>query len=284
MIILGVPSLLLEFMLGQRYQKGVIQVWLDMHPSLVGVGFASAISAFLIAAYYIAINVWGFYYLFNSMSGQLPWAECPVNGTSLLPVEECVNSSPTEYFFYRTAMGITPSIEETGGFQMCLVAVFIMAWVLVYLFTSKGIESSGKVMYVTATFPFLVLTIFLIRGLTLEGSTNGLKYLITVDFAKLADIDLWLDAAAQVFYSIGLGAGGVIAFASYCPMNQNCMRDSITIGVLNILTALYIAVTIFSIMGFRATYQYNECLDYNIDLRSLEFYAGDCIRLVSIFT
>ena len=146
-----------------------------------------------------------------------------------------------------------------------------MAWTMVFLFVNKGIQSSGKVMYITGTFPFIVLTIFLVRGLTLEGSENGLKYLITVEWSNLADIDIWLDAAAQVFYSIGLGAGGIIAFASYCPMNQNCMRDSVTIGVLNVFTALYIAATIFSIMGFRATYQYNDCLAYNIDVMSDQY-------------
>lgn len=59
MVVMGVPLILLEFMLGQRYQKGVIQCWLDMHPSLLGIGFAAAIAGFLIASYYIVINAWG---------------------------------------------------------------------------------------------------------------------------------------------------------------------------------------------------------------------------------
>ena len=275
MVVMGVPLILLEFMLGQRYQKGVIQCWLDMHPSLLGIGFAAAIAGFLIASYYIVINAWGIYYFFNSLSsfgaGVLPWASCPINGTSFTPEVECLQSSPTEYFFYRNAMGITESIEETGSSQTCLLLVFIMAWAMIFLFMRNGIESSGKVMYFTATFPFLVLLIFLIRGLTLEGSSNGLQYLLKIDGSKLLDIDLWLDAASQVFYSIGIGGGGVIAFASYCPQDQNVMRDSITIGILNVVTALYIAATIFSIMGFRATFQYNECLAENIDTIS-DFY------------
>ncbi len=51
-----------------------------------------------------------------------------------------------------------------------------------------GIKSSGKVVYVTATFPYVVLVILLIRGVTLEGSLNGIKYYIKPDFQKILSV------------------------------------------------------------------------------------------------
>jgi len=165
-------------------------------------------------------------------------------------------------------MNISPNIDETNGFVWWILIVFLMTWVFVYLCVSKGVESSGKAMYVTSSFPYLVLLIFLIRGLTLEGSVDGLIYLFKVDPDVLIDPNLWLDAATQVFFSLSVAAGGIIAFASYCPIHQNCMRDSIFIGGMNAFTALYVATVIFSILGFKATVQFHECLDYNIDILS----------------
>ena len=70
-------------------------------------------------------------------------------------------------------------------------------------------------MYVTATFPYITLTIFLIYGLTLDGALDGLGYLFTPDYDVLATAQVWLDAGTQVFFSMSLAVGGIIAFSSY---------------------------------------------------------------------
>jgi len=269
MIVEGLPLLLLEFMVGQYHQVGALQIWLKHHPMLGGIGLASAFEAFLIGSYYIAIVNWGFYYFFNTFTtGALPWAACPVNGTSLELVQECELSSPTVYFFYRKTMNISESISESNGFQWWILIVFILTWTVVYVVISKGIETSGKVMYVTATFPYLVLTIFLVRGLTLEGAADGLSYITAIKTETLLDVNMWLDAACQVFYSLSIGVGGNIAFASYNPRNQNCMRDAMIVGFANIGTALYVAVVIFSILGFKATTDLKKCIQGNLEYAS----------------
>jgi SNF family Na+-dependent transporter len=273
MVFEGVPLLLIEFMLGQRWKRGSVGMWNKLHPLLGGIGIAAAMEAFIICVYYTAIVCWCFFYLFNSFQAPLPWSECEItliNGTAA-PVAECVKSSPTEYFWYRKAMDITDTIDDSGGFNAWILIVFVMTWCFVYLCVSKGVESSGKAMYITSSFPYLVLLIFLIRGLTLEGSVQGIQYLFRVDWENLADPNLWLDAATQVFFSLSVAAGGIIAFASYCPLHQNCMMDSLVIGGMNAFTALYVAVVIFSILGFKATLQFHECLDGNIDIFSDKF-------------
>ena len=65
----------------------------------------------------------------------------------------------------------------------CLALVFIM----VYFALWKGPKSSGKVVWVTATAPYVVLTILLIRGVTLPGAHKGIYYYLTPDFTKLWD-------------------------------------------------------------------------------------------------
>jgi len=77
---------------------------------------------------------------------------------------------------------------------------------------------------------------------------------------KLLDPMVWLDAATQVFYSFGLAFGSLIAFGSYNPVNNNCVRDVILVSVCNAFTAIYASVVIFTILGFKAMSNVDKCV------------------------
>ncbi|NXP74133.1 S6A19 protein, partial [Ramphastos sulfuratus] len=94
-------------------------------------------------------------------------------------IEECAKSSPVDYFFYRETLNTSTSISDSGSIQWWLLLCLTCAWGVLYVCTIRGIETTGKAVYITSTLPYLVLTIFLIRGLTLKGSTNGIVYLFT---------------------------------------------------------------------------------------------------------
>jgi SNF family Na+-dependent transporter len=66
-------------------------------------------------------------------------------------------------------------------------------------------NSSPQAVYFTSLFPYVVLTIFFIRGITLPGAGAGLIHMYTPKIEKLLETSVWLDAATQVFYSFGLG-------------------------------------------------------------------------------
>lgn len=72
----------------------------------------------------------------------------------------------------------TYALSEFGNIGIIkwdlLLALFI-SWTVVFVCLSKGIKSSGKVVYFTATFPYLILIILLVRGLMLEGAWEGIK-------------------------------------------------------------------------------------------------------------
>ncbi|XP_066572084.1 sodium-dependent neutral amino acid transporter B(0)AT1 [Amia ocellicauda] len=264
LVLEGIPLLHLEFAIGQRLRKGSVGVWSTIHPYLLGVGIASMCVSFLVGLYYNTIIAWVMWYFFNSFQEPLPWSYCPINENRTDYVTECKDSSPVDYFWYRVTLNTSREISDAGGLQWWLVISLICAWAVLYVCCIRGIETTGKAVYVTSTLPYLVLTIFLIRGLTLKGSVDGIIFLFTPDIAELANPATWLDAGAQVFYSFSLAFGGLISFSSYNSVHNNCEKDAVIISIINGLTSIYAATVIYSIIGFRATERYDDCVNGNI--------------------
>ena len=124
--------------------------------------------------------------------GTLPWSECPnladVIGanvshsetyllSTIAQLKECEKSSETQFFWYRQTLDISSSIDEPESIKWWMFLCLLGSWILIYLIIMKGIESSGKVVYFTALFPYVVLTIFFIRGVTLKGASAGLAHM-----------------------------------------------------------------------------------------------------------
>ncbi|KAM4540009.1 inactive sodium-dependent neutral amino acid transporter B(0)AT3 [Odontesthes bonariensis] len=271
----GLPLLYLELAIGQRLRMGSIGVWNSISPLLGGVGIASSIVSFLVSIFYNTILAWVLWYFFHSFQNPLPWSYCPLNDNLTGYNLECEKSTPVNYFWYRETLNITPNIETSGSLQWWLVVCLATAWCVVYVCFIKGIDSMGKAVYVTATFPYLVLTIFLIRALTLPGATDGLLYLFTPDWEILKSPQVWLDAATQIFFSLSLAFGGLIAFSSYNDERNDCERDAVIVGVINSATSLYASISIFSILGFKANSALNSCLTENILTLTNHFEIAD---------
>uniref|UniRef100_A0A0M3HUD7 Transporter n=1 Tax=Ascaris lumbricoides TaxID=6252 RepID=A0A0M3HUD7_ASCLU len=114
--------------------------------------------------------------------------------------------------------------EDLGGVKPSLAFCLLIVFLLVYFALWKGPRSSGKVVWVTATAPYIILTILLIRGVTLPGASKGIYYYLTPDFEKLLDPGVWTAAATQIFFSLGPGFGVLLALSSYNDFNNNCYR------------------------------------------------------------
>ncbi|XP_067004246.1 sodium-dependent neutral amino acid transporter B(0)AT3 isoform X1 [Anabrus simplex] len=260
----GIPIFYLELAIGQRLRKGAIGVWNQVSPYLGGIGISSAVVSFNVALYYNTIIAWCLFYFVQSFQSELPWSKCPnryYENNSYTPEPECMISTPTQYFWYRTTLMVSEDINTPEVFNWKIGLALVAAWILVYLCMIKGIASSGKVVYVTATFPYIVLIIFFFRGVTLKGMSDGLRHLFTPKWYTLADPVVWLEAGTQIFFSLGLAFGGLIAFSSYNPVNNNCYRDAIMVSLTNCFTSMFAGIVVFSIIGFKATLIHERCLE-----------------------
>ncbi|XP_077068512.1 sodium-dependent neutral amino acid transporter B(0)AT2 isoform X2 [Siphateles boraxobius] len=219
---------------------------------------------FFVALYYNVIIAWSLFYMGNSFQYPLPWEQCPVDMISNQTVKECASSSPTSYFWFRKALDISDSIDESGEFNPIMTGCLLAAWAIVCLAMIKGIKSSAKVMYFSSVFPYVVLICFLIRGLMLDGALEGIKYMFYPKLEIWGEVQVWRQAATQVFFALGLGYGSVIAYSSYNPVHNNCHRDAIMVSAINFMTSVLATLVVFVVLGFRAKNIALECVASNV--------------------
>ncbi|KAJ4451056.1 hypothetical protein ANN_02493 [Periplaneta americana] len=158
----------------------------------------------------------------------------------------------------RRVLGLSSGIEETGEIRLSMALCLLLAWIIVFLCLCKGVQSSGKVVYFTALFPYVVLVILFVRGVSLPGASTGILFYLTPDWHRLANAQVWGDAAVQIFFALSPAWGGLITLASYNKFTNNCYncfhfnRDSLIVAISNILTSFFAGLVIFSVIGFLA--------------------------------
>uniref|UniRef100_A0AAX7TNA2 Transporter n=1 Tax=Astatotilapia calliptera TaxID=8154 RepID=A0AAX7TNA2_ASTCA len=257
LIVTGVPLFLMELSLGQYGAAGPITVW-KCCPLLKGIGIGMLCVSTLVCLYYNVIIAWTFYYLGSSFQSPLPWS-CEALANAAICNNTANNSTgkvltPTEIFWNEQVLGVVGSkgLHDPGPVRWPLALCLLAAWIIIFLCMLKGIRSSGKVVYVTATFPYFVLIVLIIRGATLEGSLQGVAFYLTPDWSRLANAQVWNDAASQIFYSLGIGVGGLLSMASYNKFDNNVIRDTIVITTGNCCTSFFAGFAIFSVLGHMA--------------------------------
>uniref|UniRef100_A0A671UL03 Transporter n=1 Tax=Sparus aurata TaxID=8175 RepID=A0A671UL03_SPAAU len=265
LILIGIPLFFLELAVGQRIRRGSIGVWNYISPRLGGIGFASCVVCFFVALYYNVIISWSLFYFSQSFQQPLPWHECPLvkNKTNTYVVPECEKSSATTYYWYREALNISNSISEGGGLNWKMTVCLLIAWSIVCLAMIKGIQSSGKVMYFSSLFPYVVLICFLVRALLLKGSVDGIRHMFTPKLEIMLEAKVWREAATQVFFALGLGFGGVIAFSSYNKRDNNCHFDAVLVSFINFFTSVLATLVVFAVLGFKANIMNSKCVALN---------------------
>ncbi|CAG5131871.1 unnamed protein product, partial [Candidula unifasciata] len=282
MVTCALPLFYLEVACGQFASLGVIAIW-RICPLLRGIGYGMIIVASLVTAYFSVLLAWNFYFIFQSMSATLPWTECgqswnthncfvgkiKVNGTE--GIANRVKRLATEEFMAHNVLEKTSGIEHFGTIRWPLLGCLLLVWVSVFLCLFHGIKYTGKIVYVTATFPYLIMMILLIREASLPGASRGINEYIIPKWGKLIRFHAWGDAAVQIFFSMGMAWGSLINMASYNKFNHNFYREVIIVPVVNFVTSIFAGFFVFCTLGI--VYEKTDvCIEELINLGS-DFFA-----------
>ncbi|XP_048123847.1 sodium- and chloride-dependent GABA transporter 2-like isoform X2 [Alosa alosa] len=217
--------------------------------------------------YYIVILAWAFFYLCSSFQSVLPWSHCNNTWNTAACVEfdrqnitgngSLVENatSPVMEFWEEEVLKLSPGPDQLGSVNWRLALCLLIVWVVCYFCVWKGVKSTGKVVYLTATFPYVMLFILLARGVTLPGASTGIIYYLKPNHTRLADPQVWMDAGTQIFFSYGICLGSLTALGSYNRYNNDCYKDCFLLCLLNSATSFLAGFAIFSVLGFMAEEQ-----------------------------
>ncbi|CAF3041340.1 unnamed protein product [Rotaria socialis] len=283
--LIGAPLYYLELALGQFSSRGPATAFI-LAKGWQGVGFAMIINSVLCMLYYNVVISWALFYFISSFRKRLLWSDCghwwntvrcfvpgdrgttyTINGTTFNctklqyqnPIQhQCTvinltdRITATEEFYYNLLLQKSKSFDDFGTPTLYMALSLLVSWVIVCLCIIKGVKTSGKVAYFTAIFPYVVLLILIIYTSTLSGAVDGVKFYIIPKWELVGDFKTWQAAASQVFFSLGLSFGSLMAYSASNKFDNNFFKQMCIVVSCDCLTGVFAGFAVFATIGFLA--------------------------------
>ncbi|WP_373099914.1 MULTISPECIES: sodium-dependent transporter [Pasteurellaceae] len=228
MIIIGIPMILVENVIGRRMQVNAIDAFggqangKKIHPGWKILGYMGLLGAFGILAYYMVLGGWVLTYIGSLISGDLD-------------LSQHVTIETTSAFF-------NDHIRDAPKTVLIYTALFVaINYVILIKGIKEGIERSVKMLMPLL---FIFLMIMIVRNITLPGAMEGIKFYLVPDFSKISNT-LFVFVLGQVFFALSLGFGVLITLSSYLSKQENLVKTAMVTGVINTLIALAAGFMIF---------------------------------------
>ncbi len=233
LITAGIPLMILEYAMGRRAQAGAPSAFSFLvSKGTEWIGWLSLFVVMLIFLFYPTIMAWSLNYAVHSVT--LQW------GTD------------TSYFFSNLFLQQTAGPGILGGIRWPILFALAIVWLAIYLILFKGVKVVGKVVLWTVTIPWAILVIMVVRGLTLPGAMEGLKFYLTPNFKALANPQVWLAAYGQIFFSLSLAMGTLIVYSSYLKKESDITNNAYITSLANCGTSFFAGFAVFSSLGYLA--------------------------------
>ena len=219
--LIGLPVLLAEFAIGRKGQADVVQSFTNIAPKkpwVIG-GILGVLTSFIILSFYGVIAGWVIYYLFSYITGSAGAVE---------------QGGYADFFL--------SFIGGAGGPVFWQVLFMVIVIGIVFFGVKKGIELSNRVFM-----PLLAIILIMLAGysLTLDGAGEGLAFLFSPDWSAFTDPSVYASAVGQAFFTLSLGMGAMITYASYLPKETNLPSAAGNVVLLDTLFAIIAGLMIF---------------------------------------
>ncbi|XP_016944259.2 sodium- and chloride-dependent glycine transporter 1 isoform X1 [Drosophila suzukii] len=257
-ILAGIPLFYMELLIGQFSSTGCTGMF-RMAPLLKGTGIAQVVVNAYCVCYYSVIISYPIRMISYCFFKKVPWEDCenPWNTDDCVPPNDLGKHNHTDgfktsadEFFHLEVLRISTDISDLGGMVWEQLVSLLITWIIIYLCLVRGIKSVGKVVYFTVPFPYILLFILFVRGVTLPGAWMGIKFYLYPEWHRLLDLKVWADAAIQMFFGLGPGWGGIVNMASFSNFRNNAKCDTIIIVSINVFTSIFAGFVVFAVLGF----------------------------------
>ena len=229
----GLPLLILEYSVGRKYRKSPPAAFRQLKRPMQAIGWWQVVICFVIATYYAVIVAWSLRYAIFSVNKA--WGE-----------------KPDEFFagdFLQSSDAGAGISSYVGGVFWPLLFVWAVVLVILALGVRKGIEKSNIVFIPLLVAFFVVLVI---RAVTLDGASVGLDALFTPDWGALTDGSVWIAAYGQIFFSLSVGFGIMVTYASYLRRRSDLTGSALVAGFANSSFEILAGIGVFATLGFMA--------------------------------
>ena len=231
----GIPLMILEYGLGHAQGGSAVLSFAKIGRKSETLGwFMPVMVMFVIMLYYSVVIAWCLDYVVFSFGVQ--WGE------------------DSQDFFLNKFLKISSGPGELGDFRLPILlsslAIWAIIWVICFKRISHGIERACKIFMPTL---FVLTLVLVFWGLTLPGARQGLDYyLLKPDWSKLGNWKVWNDAFGQIFFTLSLGFGIMIAYASYLPRKAGIVGNAYATSIINCLYSFIAGFAVFSVLGYMA--------------------------------
>lgn len=236
LLIMGVPTLTMEFAMGRAAQKSPLKMYQQLKPGgkWGWHGYVCLLGNILLMMYYTTVAGWMLQYFVDTAAGKfvgLGTAEIDAMFQGML-------ANPGQMAVY---MGI----------------VVVSGFLIISLGVQKGLERVTKYMMLALIVMMLVLAA---NSIFLEGGSEGLKFYLIPDLQRVQDVGLGnvlVGAMNQSFFTLSLGIGAMAIFGSYIGKDHALMGESVRVCILDTLVALCAGLIIFP-----------ACFAYGVDVNN----------------
>lgn len=216
-LIIAIPVMLGEFAVGRKTHKNAVGGFRQLSKPWQILGFNGILCALFISGYYYVIAGWSLDYLVNSINGSL-------------------YSSDVSFADQFTTF-------QSSHWPIVYTIIFILlTHFIIARGVEKGIEKASNIMMPIL---FVILIFMAIRVAFMPGASEGYRFFLTPDFKQAFSPETLFTAAGQAFFSLSVGMGCMVTYASYFNEKTNLIGTSMSVSLLTLFVATLAGLVIF---------------------------------------
>ena len=228
--IMGIPFLILEYGVGFSFKESFSKIMKKINPKFEIIAWILVLFVFIVTIYYMVILSWDLVYLGSSFT--FSW------GTD------------AAHYFVNTVGG-SSNLDNAGFLLIPTTVGVLFLWVVLWFISHRNVDKGvGRVSKILIPALFVIMGFIIIYALTLPGAGVGVSTLLTPDWGKLTDVNIWLAAFAQIIFSLSMGQAIALTYASYLPENSKLIDNVLIVVASNSLFEICTAFGVFSILGY----------------------------------